>query len=86
MKKANKKLWIVGKCRRYDERTETFNWDFQGVFDTKEKAIAACKSIADFVAPAVLNKELPEKSEEWKGCFYPRDRRVKCKAKTKTSK
>ncbi len=46
-------IWVVGKWR--DEV-----WEFQGVFDSVEKAESACKSRFHHVMGAVLNKELPE--------------------------
>ena len=67
------KLWIVGKS--VGPRGE--EWEFQGVFDSKKKAISACKSDRYFIGPAMLNEELPEKPEEWPGCYYPLYKEVK---------
>ena len=81
-----KELWIVGKCLRYDKSGDVYNWGFKGVYSTKEKAVAACKSIAYFVGPATLDGEVPEKAGDWKRSFYPLNRRKKCKRSKKTSK
>ena len=58
-------LWIVGKV------VESSEWEFDGVFDSEEKAIAACKSENHFIGPAILNKEIPEDCVEWSGAYYP---------------
>lgn len=47
-------------------------WEFQGLFDTEQKAIDACKSDRYFIAPAVVNEELTEVSESWPGCYFPK--------------
>jgi len=60
------KLWIVGQYREP-------NWDFQGVFSSEEKAVAACRTPLYFVAPADLDAEAPhELAKEWPGAYYPR--------------
>ena len=65
------KLWIVGQYRwdskkeKYDER-----WEVQGVFDSKAKAVKACKNPAYFVGPIKLNKEYPAKHVDW-NIVYP---------------
>lgn len=61
------KLWIVGKIKIYP------TWEFQGVFDSEDKAAAACKGQNWFFAPAELNKELSEESIFWPGLKYKID-------------
>ena len=63
------RLYLVGQYK--GGKTGSVNWDFQGIFDTIEKAEKACIENSYFVAPVVLNKELPEKTTDWKGCYYP---------------
>jgi len=46
-------------------------WEFQGVFSTKEKAIAACKGPGWGYGPEELDVELPEESIVWEGFVYP---------------
>ena len=58
-------LWIVGQLRTVGA------WDFQGVFDSEERAVAACRDEKYFVAPATLNAELPHESHEFPGGYYP---------------
>jgi len=58
-------LWIVGRV------TELGDWQFQGVFDTEEAAVAACKDETWFVGPVALNEELPEEAMDWPGAYFP---------------
>lgn len=58
-------LWIVGKWIDDDA------WEFQGVFDTEERAENACRGPIYFLAPAILNQEQPGHSVEWRGLRYP---------------
>lgn len=60
-----KRFWICGQIK------ET-TWDFQGVFDSEEKAILACKNENFFVAPIKINEELFEGSEKWPGLYFPK--------------
>lgn len=50
---------------------ESNEWEFQGVFDSAEKAVAQCKDRNYFVGPAVLNKEIGEERSEWEGLRWP---------------
>ena len=61
-------VWIVGKA--LDPATSS--WEFQGVYDTERKAIAACTEDAFFIGPANLNCTLPTREVEWVGAWYPR--------------
>lgn len=68
-------VWIAGEL---DERdTEIANdapkrWQFVGVFDTEEKANAACVAKLFFMAPIEMNWSCPRECTEWPGCVYPR--------------
>lgn len=44
---------------------------FQGVFDSREKAIKACRTDQYCVCPAKLNEQIPDEITKWEGCFYP---------------
>jgi len=63
------KLWICGKYRSGEFPNVV--WDFQGIFLTKKKALNACREKNDFIAPVVLNKELPQEEEIMPGVEYP---------------
>lgn len=52
-------LWIVGQIR------EGAQWEFQGVFSTEERAVAACRTEDYFVARVGLDAELPHETSEW---------------------
>lgn len=61
-------LWLVG--RAFEDVLR--QWEFMGIFDSKEKAIAACTDWYDFVGgPVILNKRLPDETVEWATSFYP---------------
>jgi len=64
--RRNKMLWIVGKSCGYSD-----GWEFQGVFDSEEKAVAACVSEDMFVGPAKLNMSVSLETKEWPGAYYP---------------
>ena len=55
-------LWVVGQYRFGN--TGAIVWDLQGVFSSKEKAVAACKADKWFAVKATLDQELPEDSVE----------------------
>ena len=57
------KLWVVGK-------TGGASWEFQGVFSTEERAVAACRDEM-FVGPAELDRQLPHDTWGWDGAYYP---------------
>jgi len=49
-------LWIVGQAKSIDGK----QWEFQGVFDSHSKALAACRDHSYFIMAGVeLNQELP---------------------------
>ena len=62
------KLWIVGQVKEYP------SWEFQGVFDSREKALSICKDYTWFVAPAELNKALPDDTVLWDDLEYQSDK------------
>lgn len=62
-------LFVVGQF--IAETSRGIVWDFQGVFDSREKAFAACRDESYSVQSAVLNQELPHESSEFPDCEYP---------------
>lgn len=58
-------LWLV------DQWFEDKPHEFQGVFDTRELAIAACALDTFYVTRVILNKTLPIESVEREHCWYP---------------
>lgn len=66
----NLKLWIVGQFLAETEKGRA--WDIQGVFDSEEKAIKACKNETFFVGPVTLNDEFQLEHKEWEGAYYPK--------------
>jgi len=66
----DKRLWIVGQVE--NENNQGIIWNFQGVYDTEQKALDSCKGHPEyFIGPAMLNEELPPESCVWKGAYYP---------------
>lgn len=70
-------LYLVGKTIvKSDEDkhpNQPTSWEFQGVFDSKELALRACKTKYCFMAPVKVNEELPiETTTAWnKTGYYP---------------
>ena len=63
------KLWVVGKNKQH----EIVGWEFMGIFDSEDKAIAACKNKHYFVGEAILNQDLTDEKIEWPGAYYPKN-------------
>jgi hypothetical protein len=59
--------WIVGRVVS-DDGTR---WEFQGVFDEEQLAVAACIGPRYFVGPAKMNAALPDERHDWTGAYYP---------------
>jgi hypothetical protein len=66
-------LWLVGQDLGKPEtpESERVPWDFQGIFDSEEKAVAACIDRSYFVMPVVLNEGLPRESIPAPGAYFP---------------
>lgn len=67
---ASVQLWICG------QRTGVWSprgtpWEFQGVFDSKDKAVAACRDETYFIMPATLNESLPHEPTACNEAYYP---------------
>ncbi len=63
------KVWIVNQ---YKEEKKDDKFEFQGVFDTKEKAISACLDWSYGMGPAIMNEEISRETLDcWEGYFYP---------------
>jgi hypothetical protein len=61
-------MWLVGRVFEDTQR----QWEFMGIFESKEKAIAACTDWYDFVVgPVLLNERSPEETVEWKESLWP---------------
>lgn len=64
-----KELWVVGQHVLGTEIGAI--WEFQGIFDSKEKALSECKDQNWFIAPMELNKSLLSAQVNWPGVEYP---------------
>ena len=65
---TEKTLWICGQVKTDGKDNK---WSFHGVYDTEEKARAACMGTNFFIGPSVLNKSLPLEDILWPGSYYP---------------
>jgi hypothetical protein len=63
------KLFIVVKCK--DSRETDSAFEFIGVFDSEEKAVAACVDVRYGIGPAILNEDLGDEREDWPDFYYP---------------
>jgi len=62
-------LWVVG---RFLKETAFGNlWSIQGVFDSEEVAVTACRDETYFIGPILKNNRLPHEIVEWHGVYYP---------------
>lgn len=60
------KVFIVGRI------DGNGSWDFQGVFETEQLAIAACRDETYFIGPAIVNEVLGHDTEDWPGAYSPK--------------
>ena len=62
-------LWIVGQYVSGERGSVV--WQLSGVFDSKEKAVSACRTWEYFVGSVTLNQQFPHETVPWEGCYYP---------------
>jgi len=60
-------FWLVG----HTLDSESSSWEFKALCSDREAAVLACSKQSDFVAPVVVDKIAPEKSEYFPEAFYP---------------
>ena len=66
-------LWIVGRVFFRPEVCDPDKvtpWTFQGVFTSRELALAACRDSTYLIGPAKLNEPLPHDPQEWPGAEW----------------
>ncbi len=61
---SKKMVWIVF-CYK------SSGSEFVGVYDSEERAVAACQSETYCVCPIEMNFTTPTETTEWPGCYYP---------------
>ena len=64
------KLWICGQLKGKWHKDGS-KWEFQGVFDTRKKAVAACRNDSYCIWSAQLNEELPDEMVLGADACYP---------------
>jgi len=63
-------LWISGEYQGMTKRGHVI-WVLQGVFNTRERALAACTKKNHFITRLELNQPLPENTENLPTVEYP---------------
>lgn len=63
-------LWIMGKYVAEDSNGN-IAWEFMGVFDSEDAAVAACTEWEHFIGPGMLNERLSDETVPWDGLYYP---------------
>jgi hypothetical protein len=66
------KLFLVGKF--VAETAEDMAWEFHGIYDSEERAVAACFDWRFSVCPVTLNETAPDVTYEFPGSYYPHTR------------
>jgi hypothetical protein len=61
-------LHVVGKIASDEKFRE---WEFIGVFDSEEKALAACRTPDHFIGSATMNLDVGDDLVEWPRFRYP---------------
>lgn len=68
--KSETMFWLVGQVRSGE--FPNMVWEFQGIFDSEQKAKEACRNDQYFVAPVVLNGKIPDESAIFPDSFHPK--------------
>ena len=63
------RVWICGQYKS-GEFLNTV-WDLQGIFSTREKAVAACRNENYFIAPVTVDEVVPDETTSFPGVEYP---------------
>lgn len=63
------KLFLVAKVVAETDKGRV--WEFCGIFDSRDLAIAACLDWHFCICPVTLNERWPEESIEFPDCEYP---------------
>lgn len=67
--KKVKKLFAVGKWK--GDTTAGPVWELMGIYDKEKVAISKCVTVHYFVGPITLNEDLPDKTVDWPGAYFP---------------
>ena len=70
------RLWMVqqfvkGIWNERDQKWDESLFEFTGIFDSRDKAINACRDHNYIVTPVTLNEQLPHERIDMPGAFYP---------------
>jgi len=62
-------LWIAGQY--ISGEYPDIVWQFAGIFDSREQALAWCRDRTYFISPVPLNVGAPHETEAFPGFWYP---------------
>jgi hypothetical protein len=62
-------VWLCGTYIR--DYAKGRAWELNGIFTSKKKALARCKTPKDFVAKIATDVPFPERTHEMPICEYP---------------
>jgi hypothetical protein len=65
-----KKLWFVGQFKA--EVEQGIVWEFQGIFSTREAAVAACRTENYCVQSVWLDEHVSDELRVFADCEYPK--------------
>jgi hypothetical protein len=64
-----KTFWLCGEYK--EGRLSKIIWEFIGIYDSKRKALKACRHERYFIAPVILNDIAPSETQSFPNCEYP---------------
>lgn len=64
-------VWFVGEFISTHSEKAT-SWDLVGIFDSKDKALDACRTDMHFLAPAVINEDWGDEHVPFPDMEYPK--------------
>lgn len=68
--RAPRQLWMTGEFQGMTKHGHVI-WSLQGIFSTRELALASCSKKNHFITRMELNQPLPEKAEDLPKAEYP---------------
>jgi len=63
------KLWMVAKF--VAETEKGIVWEFAGLFDSEDAAVAACFESTYSVVELEVNEPVPQERQQFPVCWYP---------------
>ena len=64
-----RRVWITGRV--WSNGRGVSGWEVLGVCSRRDLAVDRCERENDFVAPLLVDEDLPDQQSEWPGASYP---------------